>query len=275
MTAIFGAPGPEPGDALVYEALTSLPEDWLVYAQPVLAYKSETRNPDYALVHREVGVLILEVKDWVRILKWGNKDVEISRRDSTQANETNPVIQARKAAELLSNILRENKDLCSYSGKLDFPYRYAAVLADQPMSVISQLGEPGHILGRDDLRPDLIEARLRQVPAPFYLPMEESHIRAVCAAIDPLITITDPTTKEFKGIYDRDQEKLAKEPLGVSAASESALSRVPPSSSLSSRIQAPASACSKQGFPQAMPSSCPLRMYGSSEGSPARERPIS
>ncbi len=64
MALVSGKPENRPGDRLVYGALSRLPDDWIVYAQPRLVYRTRKRKPDYVVVHRDLGVIVLEVKDW-------------------------------------------------------------------------------------------------------------------------------------------------------------------------------------------------------------------
>ena len=51
MAQIYGNPGPEWGDRKVYDALSKLSDDLIIYAQPKLVYKHKVpRYPDYAIV---------------------------------------------------------------------------------------------------------------------------------------------------------------------------------------------------------------------------------
>ena len=43
---IYGTPGDEPGDQKVFKVLSTLPNDWVVYAQPHLVHKREQRDPE-------------------------------------------------------------------------------------------------------------------------------------------------------------------------------------------------------------------------------------
>jgi hypothetical protein len=52
--------GPTAGERRVFAALAKLPDDCLIYYEPVVA----RRYPDLIAILPEVGVLIIEVKDW-------------------------------------------------------------------------------------------------------------------------------------------------------------------------------------------------------------------
>ncbi len=217
MTQIYGEPGEEHGDRLVYEALKYLPNDYLIYAQKKLVYCRTERNPDYLIVHRELGVIVIEVKDWIQVEKRDEKYAWVQRQASGKVEpETSPVEQARNAAHILANKLKRNSDLCNYAGKLNFPYRYAGALPHLARATIIWLekewGE-GTLLGRDDLTADRIREKIQNIPAPFYVPMTESQFNAVRAIIDPMNCAKEPVTGRFKGVYNEQQEAIAKEPL--------------------------------------------------------------
>ncbi len=217
MAQIYGQPGDEPGDQLVYKALGSLPEDYLIYAQKKLVHGSEERNPDYVILNLELGVIILEVKDWIKVDNRDEKKAWVYRSKTGKVEEeTSPVEQARKAAFILVDKLLDCPDLRNYAGRLDFPYRYAGALPHLPMATISWLEQAwgvDKLLGYDDLVPEKIRGKIRRIPAPFDAPMSQRQFDAVRAVLDPLNLAVDVRTGQFKGIYDPQQEAIAKEPL--------------------------------------------------------------
>lgn len=141
MAQIYGQPGKEWGDQRVYEALGSLPDDFIVYAQPKLTTKKGLpRYPDFVIVYHKLGVIVLEVKDWVDIVEYDRKSAKVRRRATGRVEpETSPVEQARSAAHVLDDMLKEDRNLRSYAGKLRFPYAYAGVLPHLPASTITGL----------------------------------------------------------------------------------------------------------------------------------------
>jgi len=224
MATMFGVPGKEPGDIQVFNALSKLPPDVIVYAQPKLVFYEEIRYPDYVIVHRDRGVIVLEVKDWINIEDRDRKRALVKRQRNGKVEWHNsPVEQARTAAFILTNMLKEDQDLVNYAGKLDFPYRNAGILPYLPISTITWLEEAwgkNSILGRDNLLPDRIQKSIESIPAPFTCLMSERQIRSVCAILDDWNKAIDRSTGVFKGVYDREQEKIAKEPLKPAIQSE-------------------------------------------------------
>ena len=224
MAEIYGRPGKEWGDQLVYEALKFLPDECIVYAQPTLVYKSEVRDPDYVIVYDKWGVVVLEVKDWLEVVDRDRRSAWVRRSQSGRVErETSPVRQAQSAAYVLVNMLMQDDDLKDYAGEREIAYAFAGVLPHLPSPKITWLekewGE-GYVLGRDDLQPDVITDRVSRIPVPWRLRMTERQVRAACAIMDSRNKLVDLHTGEFKGVVDRAQERISKEPVKLAAAPE-------------------------------------------------------
>lgn len=217
MIEVYGRPGNEPGDQQVYDVLHYLPSGWLAYAQPKIIKGGEDVNPDFVLVHRNHGLLVLEVKDWISVSDPDAKGIFVERRNKTQPEwSESPVEQARKHAQIINNKLAENPTLRNYCGKLDFPYGYAGILPNLPFVTITWLEQAwgiGRVLGRGDLTSERIVAKITSIPTKFRNQMTDNQFDAVRAIIDKGMSAIDIHTHEFKGIYSQRQEELAKAPL--------------------------------------------------------------
>lgn len=217
----FGQPGEEWGDKEVFKVLSDLPDEFRIYAQPPLVHGDQRRDPDYVIVHKKAGVIVLEVKDWVTVEPDSPNYAMVRRKyGDTFEKKTSPVYQALKAAHLLSDMLKEDEDLCKYAGKLDFPYRNAGFLPHLPASDIRRLEkvwQQTHVFGRDDLDPDILAKKLLQISIPYTYSGEMTYkqVRATCAIIDKTLKVKDPVNKQFRGVYDETQEEISKEPLPV------------------------------------------------------------
>ena len=222
---VYGHPGNEPGDQDVYEALHYLPDGAIVYAQPRLAYRDKVRCPDYVIVYDQWGVIVLEVKDWVTVDYADGKYAywENTLPSAPDKRETSPVEQARTAAQVLSNMLSEDPDLCGFAGKLDFYYAYGGVLPFLQMSQISRLerywGE-GFILGRNDLQRQVITSSVAGVLAKHRSRMTERQVSAVRAILDDMNK--NCRGSQFLGVYDLTQESIVKESVAKPSAAPTA-----------------------------------------------------
>lgn len=200
----------------VLDVLHGLPDEAIVYAQPKLVHKSEVRYPDFVIVYHMWGVIVLEVKDWLEIVDRDGRQARVRQRNGKLKWRDSPVEQARTAAQILSNELERDEQLVDYAGKRDFSYAYGGVLPYLLPSVIRWLesawGET-YLLGRDDLRRERITDKIARIHVPFRIMLNPKQVDAIRAIIDRRNKNVDRTTGEFKGIYDREQEGLAKERL--------------------------------------------------------------
>jgi hypothetical protein len=215
MTTVYGLPGDDPGDQMVFRVFRDyLSSDFLIYAQPKIVHGEQSLHPDYVILHRQMGVIVIEVKDWVRVIQRNAKEAYVYR--TTKGKEEwdySPVEDARKAAILISNKLRKNDELTNCDGKLDFPYRYAGILPNLPLSTITWLEEAwgkNAVLGRNDLTRENISRKILSIPAPFTQIMTEKQFDAVRVVLDEANAVRDSRTGQLKGIYSQKQEEIAK-----------------------------------------------------------------
>lgn len=217
MAEIYGKPGKEIGDQNVYRSLHYLPDDYLVYAQPVLVCDSDRCYPDYVVLHKDIGVLVLEVKDWVRIELIDRVALRVFRTQLRRwEDDSSPVEIARSNSIFLKNLLIQNQELRNFAGKLDFPYSYAAVLPQLDAITINNCKNEwgvNYVLGQADLSRETILERIKRVPRKFQHRMSDAQLGAVRAIIDGRNKLTDKRSGEFKGVLDATQESIAKEGL--------------------------------------------------------------
>lgn len=117
-------------------------------------------KPDFVVFHPDKGLLVLEVKDW----KLDN--IESCNPETVQLREPavtvkNPLAQARRYAEAISNLLQKDQQLLhpkghEYSGRLCFPYGYGVILSNISSRRVEETGldkviEPRHLLCQNDL----------------------------------------------------------------------------------------------------------------------------
>lgn len=222
---IFGQPGDELGDQLVFECLKCLSREWIIYAQPQFVGASGERRPDYIVIHPEVGVIILEVKDWRQVSDLTTKTATVLHANKKSTIETSPVEQGHEAFKLLKNIMEADPVLTNSSGKVEFPIRYAGILPNFTPVMLTRIrrkwGEK-LVFCLADFNITCIEETLRSIPVRFSRTMTPDQIDAVRAIIDPTNVIKETHGEDIrvKGILDRVQEELAKEPLELKSNAE-------------------------------------------------------
>ena len=172
------------------------------------------RFPDFIVV-TNYGVVVLEVKDWVQILRADPFTVTIRRRDGEEASEKNPVITARDYAIVLQEALKEVPELLNERQQLEVPWGYAAVFPNIGSTVTTQLraalGE-NRVIGERDLGPNIILKRLREtLPEGFPASLTGDQLRHVRAVIYPIVLIEPKDQPAI--ILDEVQEKIVVEPL--------------------------------------------------------------
>ncbi len=151
----FNPKDPTPGEADLLTLFKELPEDYLVY------YTINVNNsePDFIIVGKEIGVLVVEVKDW-------NLDY-IKRIDSEWAYLTdskrvrNPLAQARTYKKRLLDLAKGypiNSIVCF--GNIDYnDYIY---WKDSKGKDISNVLDAELILFKDELRTSISRTQLRK-----------------------------------------------------------------------------------------------------------------
>lgn len=105
-----------------------LPDDYIVYYEP----KIRGFCPDFVIIGPDIGIIILEVKDYTRSkLLSANPDEWVLHTDVGQTKVKSPLKQARDYMFKLMDILQKDKDLLNLEGKhlnrLKFPCAHGAV----------------------------------------------------------------------------------------------------------------------------------------------------
>ncbi len=217
---------PTYGEKLVAELVKSLDrkkyygiqEPTITGIKKISAY----RNPDFVIVGVSLGVIILEVKDWVKLRGYDKGKVEIERRDGTIVAEDNPLKIAREYALNLSDRFKQLDDLIyMHRGqkKLKFPWMYAVAFPNIEQKIIQKfvdqgVWDEGSILAKEQLTEAKFERALHNIPSAWKLdhlisPSTREVIRAV---LDPTIIISDIDGQPL-GVETAPQTIIIQEPL--------------------------------------------------------------
>jgi hypothetical protein len=127
--------GSSRGEQRLFAILQKLPDDYLVYYEPVIS----ERYPDFVILAPDLGVIIIEVKGWYPgdILGGDSHTVRLRMR-GLEKKEAHPVRQARRYQNDLRDECRkclEAKALLlhadgPYEGQFRFPFCHFAVLSN-------------------------------------------------------------------------------------------------------------------------------------------------
>ncbi|MET3209197.1 UNVERIFIED_CONTAM: superfamily I DNA and RNA helicase [Paenibacillus sp. PvR008] len=147
------------GERLLFETLKRyLPSDYIVYYEPEI----RGRRPDFVIIGPDLGLVVLEVKDYTKsTLHQINQDEWMLH---TSAGETrtvkSPLKQARDNARLISDQLKKDKNLLQgLSGYLKFSYGYGTAFTRLKQEDFIKLGlynviDPSFVLRRDEIDTD-------------------------------------------------------------------------------------------------------------------------
>ncbi|MDO8478310.1 MAG: 3'-5' exonuclease [Candidatus Rokubacteria bacterium] len=210
------------GERKVFVALRDyLPEDYLVYYD----ISVQGRHPDFIIVGPDLGLVVLEVKDWRlgSISAIGEEGVRLRHPDG-EIVVGNPIWQVReyvlKTVDLLKKrplLRRDGEGLaCGWGYGVVFPY-----LRTEDVRTASLFGptledalEPGRVLTADDLTAKALPARLRSLLPGWatrldrLTPLQVDEIRGV---LYPEIRIGwGVPDDQILGVMDSQQERRAR-----------------------------------------------------------------
>lgn len=128
--------GASQGEKDLFAVLQRLPEDYIVYYEPVV----NERYPDFIVICPDMGVLVIEVKGWRAkdIIAGDSNNITIAYRQTKQQQKhTHPVRQAREYMYRLMDKSREypeTRNLIHSEGenqnRFTFPFGHFAVLSN-------------------------------------------------------------------------------------------------------------------------------------------------
>lgn len=213
--------GPTPGERKVFSALShGLSDGFVVYSElPV-----SRRYADFVVIGRDLGVVVLEVKDWtLQTIKAASPH----RFTLTIGEVENPLSQARGYALRISDLLRSRPALIHHSGPyrghLSLPYGYGVVFPNMTRGELEQsslsgpslsqiLGEES-VLTREDLDPATLRKRLSDLcPVSFPRePLDDDQLAEIRGALYPEIVIGwGVPSGEILTVMELEQEQIAK-----------------------------------------------------------------
>lgn len=121
-----------PGEKKIFNLLReALDDKYIVYFNPIIS-GSIPVNPDFIILGDDLGVVVLEVKDYTTdTIREINQYKFVIGTNGQKISIKNPYVQVKRYAETLKDILDKNPQLINhegpYEGQLKFPYSYAVV----------------------------------------------------------------------------------------------------------------------------------------------------
>lgn len=194
------------GELHISRLLAQLPnrKHFFWRAQPRLNHERLTHlQPDFIVVGAYLGVIVLEVKDWVAVLEADQDRMRIRRRDGVELDVENPVRVAQDYCHALMDMLKERAELLyergKLRGKLTFPVGYAVIFSNLPQQVLQQgidinVWRSGEVFGAEVLKsPEALENALTSVYLPFPIrqPITQSALDVIRGVIDPRLIVRD------------------------------------------------------------------------------------
>ncbi|WP_312476665.1 3'-5' exonuclease [Neobacillus sp.] len=200
------------GERLFFRTLkTYLPDDYIVYFEPEI----QGRRPDFVIIGPDLGIVVLEVKDYTRntLLQINHDEWHIVATSGEQAVVKSPIKQARDNMFHVVDALKRDKNLIQLDGKykfqLKFPYGHGVVFTRLYSKDFIQDGlytviEPNLCLTRDEIDSEkdefsdaiLMEKIMNMFVVPYRLkePLSIEDINAIRYHLFPEVRIS----AEFK-----------------------------------------------------------------------------
>ena len=198
--------GASAGEKRVFEVLQRLPDDCIVYYEPVVG----NRYPDFIVIMPEVGLLIIEAKGWypAHIESGDLNQVRITSRGRTET-QRHPIRQARdymfelmKAAKAFGNSASLLQGGGDHEGRFIFPFGHLVVLNNIKREQLDSLGltqlfPASKVMTRDEFEqlastpPEALITALKKFfdPSWAFAALNETQISTLRAIIHPEIVI--------------------------------------------------------------------------------------
>jgi hypothetical protein len=133
------------GESRLFHILSKLPEDCLVYYEPIV----ENRYPDFIVLVPSLGLMVIEVKGWRinEILSGDLENVLVNNRGSQQ-RQRHPIRQAREYMLGLMDVCQRHQELQNlihrdgaYRGRFTFPFGYFSILSNVTRQQLDESGK--------------------------------------------------------------------------------------------------------------------------------------
>lgn len=150
------------GERLLFRTLKQyLPDDYIVYYEPEI----HGRRPDFVIIGPDLGLIVLEVKDYTKntLFQLNQDEWTLLTSSGEQTKVKSPLKQARDYTFHIVDALKKDKSLIHLEGKyqfqLRFPYGFGAVFtrltqSDFIKNHLFSVIDPELCLTRDEIDPE-------------------------------------------------------------------------------------------------------------------------
>ncbi len=199
--------GASAGERKVFALLQQLPDDVIVYYEPVVG----ERYPDFIVILPSIGLLVIEAKGWYpnAIERADKAEVIVNARGRREVSK-HPVRQARDYKFQLMDVARRHPETGAllqpagkHEGKFIFPFGHIAILNNCTRQQLDERGlsevfPPGRVFARDEFEAAAASSdtldRLMTGFDPWwpFEPLSERQLAVLRAIIHPEIVISPP-----------------------------------------------------------------------------------
>jgi Nuclease-related domain/AAA domain/UvrD-like helicase C-terminal domain len=223
--------GASKGEQRLFAVLQKLPDDYIVYYEPVIG----VRYPDFVVIAPDLGIIVIEVKGWnPNDILGGDLQAVRVRDRGVEKNEVHPIRQARGYQNNLQDECRKSREARSlllhasgqYEGKFVFPFCHFAILSNitseqlkgHRLGDMTTLFPPSKVLPRNRLLQweECLAEEIREQIKAFFDPywdipnLTARQVDILRGVIHPEIRIESRFNPEQLAILDLRQERHAR-----------------------------------------------------------------
>jgi len=208
------------GERRVFRLFKNLPDHFYVWYEPLII----KHRPDFVILSKENGLLVIEVKDWKfnQLVECNPKEIEICFQGGKRF--INPAEKTRKILFEVINFLEKNKDLTfsegRFKGHLKFPCVYALFFTEigrKEFEKIAQCFERDKVFLKEDIlefqnNPRQLVIRLKKLISTFgsWAEIDDNNIFEIRKLLFPEIRIPNLIDEGVEFPLDEIQETYAK-----------------------------------------------------------------
>ncbi|MBL8152799.1 MAG: UvrD-helicase domain-containing protein [Anaerolineae bacterium] len=195
-------PAPTYGEKLLHRLLRDLPrKQFFFHHEPqLISPDGRSRKPDFVIVSALHGVVVLEVKDWVKLTGGDQRSIHTRRSDGQAVSYDNPVRTAEGYAYDLKRRFEARAELWEqYKGRtrLAFPWQVMVALPRISRAVIQQFEKKGIwprgvVIGKESLTGAAqLQQAIHALPWTFPLerPLSLDMLDIIREVLNPSLTV--------------------------------------------------------------------------------------